>query len=275
MEWSLVLAAFGILHSIEPDPAASDQVFIELDPFQRDAALHQLRLWKQGAPYSVPGEDPTGGSGWSPAFLVPSLLILFHLRMLLSEARNIQLLARGNLSGDALAAGEWWRPVTALLLHRDIQHLIFNFLPLALLVPTIASRLGSGPAWLWLLVSSAGGNAVAALLRDGRIRSIGASTLVFTALGFAALLKSADGNRGRVWLAAIGAGLVFISMSSGGNVDIAGHIFGFGAGILMGAVWSLLLARNPDGPGRVARLLSGFGAGISLIVVLVRFLSWF
>lgn len=104
-EWSLVLAAFGIGHVIE---AAGDGYCLRTDPFQRAAAVAQLRLWKVQAPLPVSPASPA--ASWAPSLFIPLLLVIGQLRFFLPEETGRALVERALLSGTLLAAGEWWRP---------------------------------------------------------------------------------------------------------------------------------------------------------------------
>lgn len=266
-EWSLVLAAFGIGHVIEASPGSG--YCLRVEPFQREAAVEQLRLWKGEAPLVTPPVAPA--TSWAPSLLLPFLLVIVHLRFLLPEESGRALVERALLSGTLLAAGEWWRPLTALLFHSGILHLVSNILPLTLLAPALSVRVGRGAAWATLLLASVAGNVAAALLRDPAIRSVGASTMVFAALGTAALLRDPAAGRTRLWLGVAGLGLAFLSLSSGESVDVAAHVFGFGAGVVAGVFWRLFLIRHPAGPGRRARLLLAGGTVLFCGLVLMRF----
>lgn len=266
-EWSLVLAAFGIAHVLEAAPGGGH--WLRLEPFQREAAVEQLRLWKTQAPLPAPVASPA--ATWAPSLLVPLLLVIVHLRFFLPQEAGRALLERALLSGTLLTAGEWWRPLTALLFHAGVSHLVFNILPLMLLAPALSLRLGRGAAWATLLLSSVAGNVAAALVRDPAIRSLGASTMVFAALGTAALLRDPAAGRARLWLGVAGLGLAFLSLSSGETVDLAAHVFGFGAGVVAGVFWRLFMLRHPAGPGRRANLLLAGGSVLLCGAALLRF----
>ena len=95
-------------------------------------------------------------------------------------------LGAGRIDGILLRAGEWWRTMTALTLHADFRHLAGN-LVFGCFFGLFAGRLlGSGVAWLTILLAGAAGNVLNTLLLESTHRSIGASTAVFAALGLLA-----------------------------------------------------------------------------------------
>ena len=161
-------------------------------------------------------------------------------------------LRTGRLDVDRVLAGEWWRTVTALCLHADVGHLGGN-LAFGSFFGLFAGRyLGSGVAWLGILMGGLLGNALNSLIQPSGHLAIGASTAVFAALG---LLGAYTWQRGffrqTSWktraapvTAAIGL-LAFVGTGGGGeggNVDIIAHLTGFIAGFAIGvllALWSL------------------------------------
>ncbi len=161
-------------------------------------------------------------------------------------------LRTGRLDVDRVLAGEWWRTVTALCLHVDTAHLGGN-LAFGGFFGLFAGRyLGSGVAWLGILMGGFLGNALNALIQPSGHLAIGASTAVFAALGLLAAYTWRRGffrqtswkTRAAPVTAAIGL-LAFVGTGGGGeggNVDIIAHLTGFIAGFAIGvllAYWRL------------------------------------
>ncbi len=133
--------------------------------------------------------------------------------------------------------------VTALTLHSGLGHLAGN-LVFGVLFGLFAGRLlGSGVAWLAIVLAGAMGNLLNTLLLESAHRSIGASTAVFAALGIVA---------GYVWKAQLmsqerwvyrngpivgGLALLMYTGTGDANTDIGAHLFGFltgfGTGMLL------------------------------------------
>jgi membrane associated rhomboid family serine protease len=149
----------------------------------------------------------------------------------------------GKVDGELIRSGELWRSVTALTLHADLKHLIGNIV-FGIFFGLFAGRLlGSGVAWLAILVAAAAGNLLNTLLLTPLHSSVGASTAVFAALGLVA---------GHVWWAKLmrqdrwpyrvgpvvgGLALLMYTGTGGPNTDIGAHLMGFvsgfGAGVLL------------------------------------------
>ena len=149
----------------------------------------------------------------------------------------------GRVDGELIRNGEIWRLFTALTLHSGVKHLLGNIV-FGVFFGLFAGRLlGSGIAWLAIVLAAATGNALNTLLLEATHRSIGASTAVFAALGLVA---------GYVWFGKLmpqerwsnrygpivgGLALLMYTGTGGENTDIGAHLLGFvsgfGAGLIL------------------------------------------
>jgi rhomboid protease GluP len=152
----------------------------------------------------------------------------------------------GAATSGAIMAGDLWRPITALTLHADISHLSGNLFFGAMFGLLLSQALGSGVAWLALLVAGILANILNAALQPASHSAIGASTAVFGALGilcglawYHRLPHWPHGLRRWVPLAAGIMLLVFLGIE-GERTDIAGHVLGLVVGAVMGALMALL-----------------------------------
>lgn len=177
----------------------------------------------------------------------------------------------GRIDGALIRDGEWWRTVTALTLHSGIRHLLGN-LVFGVFFGIFAGRLlGSGVAWLTVLVSAAVGNAANTLLLESTHRSIGASTAVFATLGLLAgyvwrgQLMAQDRWSTRFGPIVGGLALLMFTGTGDENTDIGAHLMGFVCGFSMGMLLTLL-GRMPA-PTRVQ-----YAAGAAAIGLV--FVSW-
>jgi membrane associated rhomboid family serine protease len=158
---------------------------------------------------------------------------------------------RGEASNEAMLRGDWWRAVTALTLHADLQHFAMNLATGLVFAAFLVPMLGSGLAWTAIILSGALGNAINAWFYRGEPRfAIGASTAVFGALGIhvacQVVARLSSGRKPGKWemIVPIGAGLALLAYlgagSEGEHVDYMGHFWGFVAGNLFGAVIAAL-----------------------------------
>ncbi len=144
---------------------------------------------------------------------------------------------------SAVRDGEWWRTVTALMIHADVGHLVSNLLFLAVFAALIGRLFGTGMGWLLILAAGALGNGLTAWtsMRDGV--GVGASTACFAALGLLVAhgmmtqLRRAARWRElwrRAWVPLAG-GLAMLSLTgTSPGTDIMAHFFGFTAGFALG-----------------------------------------
>ena len=155
----------------------------------------------------------------------------------------------GRVDGNLIRAGEWWRTITALTLHSGVRHLLGN-LVFGVFFGIFAGRLlGSGVAWLAVLVSAALGNTANTLLLESTHRSIGASTAVFATLGLLAgyvwrgQLMAQDRWSTRYGPIIGGLALLMFTGTGDENTDIGAHLLGFvcgfGTGMLLTTISKL------------------------------------
>lgn len=157
----------------------------------------------------------------------------------------------------AVEAGEWWRVLTATLLHADLVHLLFNSYALYLLGAQLERSVGSGPfAALYVASGLAGG--IAFLLSTAQQVAVGASGAIFGLFGawFAAAWVNRDTPQGRAGLSQFGL-LLLINMALPlfiPRIAWQAHLGGFLAGALVGLGWARRGRREPA-PTPVDRVL--------------------
>jgi len=138
-----------------------------------------------------------------------------------------------------VAAGEWWRLITAAFLHVGLLHLGFNMLALLVFGSELEQMLGR---WRYLglyLVSALGGATAIQLFGAPGGAVAGASTAIYGLLGGLGVLMIVrrQNLRGLLTLLAIN---LFISFLPG--VSLIGHLGGFFAGMLTAGI--LVAART-------------------------------
>ena len=149
----------------------------------------------------------------------------------------------GRVDGELIRNGEIWRLFTALTLHSGVRHLLGNII-FGVFFGLFAGRLlGSGVAWLTIVLAAASGNALNTLFLDATHRSIGASTAVFAALGLVSgyvwfgKLMSQERWSHRYGPIVGGLALLMYTGTGGENTDIGAHLLGFvcgfGAGLIL------------------------------------------
>ncbi len=152
----------------------------------------------------------------------------------------------GVMRAGPVLAGQWWRTVTALTLHGDAGHLTANLVFGAVFGLLAGQALGGGLAWAGILLAGALGNGLNAVIQNPAHSSIGASTAVFAALAIVvahsmrywSLMASGWFRR---WSPMVGGVLLLAYTGTGGErTDVAAHLTGFLAGLLIGGLGSML-----------------------------------
>jgi membrane associated rhomboid family serine protease len=152
-------------------------------------------------------------------------------------------LSVGEAQTGRIFDGEWWRVFTALGLHADLEHLISNLVAGSLFGFFLSEILGSGLAWLMILIAGGAGNAINASFQSTAHTSIGASTAIFGAIGLLAVLalkyQPLPWRRGlRRWVP-LAAGIMLLAFLGieGERIDVGAHLAGFLVGCLLGGVF--------------------------------------
>jgi membrane associated rhomboid family serine protease len=172
----------------------------------------------------------------------------------------------GRVDGVLIRDGEWWRTITSLTLHSGVRHLLGN-LVFGVFFGIFAGRLlGSGVAWLTVLIAAAFGNAANTMLLESTHRSIGASTAVFATLGLLAgyvwrgQLMAQDRWSTRFGPVVGGLALLMFTGTGDENTDIGAHLMGFVCGFAAGML--LTLFSKMPAPARVQFMAGGLAIGI-------------
>jgi len=188
---------------------------------------------------------------------------------------NSEWITAGRVDGVLIRAGEWWRTITALTLHSGLRHILGNLI-FGVMFGLFAGRLlGSGVAWLTILLAGASGNLLNTLLLDSAHRSLGASTAVFAALGLVAgyvwrgKLMAQDRWPYRVGPIVGGFALLMYTGTGGENTDVGAHLMGFlcglGAGILLSPVRNRLVSAKLQAVSGVVAIAIVCGAWIAAL----------
>ena len=262
---ALVLAAVGIGCRLVADGGAVKLLVAGVEAAER-ARLELTSYERENAPRPRPSLPARPLSAGFDAALAYCAVLLFFFVASRRHAFGVDWLEIGAASAGRILQGEWWRTVTALGLHADLDHLLGNLFFGTLFGLLVAQLLGWGQGWLAIIVAGTLGNFIDALLHPAGHSAIGASTALFGALGILAahawqarVLTWRGGVRRWAPLAG-GTMLLVLLGTSGERTDVTAHVAGFAAGWLIG----LALAgpvRMPHGP-RSQRLYAVLGCGL-------------
>ncbi len=183
---------------------------------------------------------------------------------------GVDWLSAGSVDAGSSLSRDWWRPVTALTLHLDQEHLLGNLL-FGIGIGTLVGRMfGPGVGWLTILLAGSFGNAIDMLVSPTGHRAVGASTAVFAALGLLAGFGWAQSTGARDrrlyrWPPLFGGVCLLLLLGAGAgdrHVDVLGHLLGFAAGTAVG--WAFALCGMER---RRAPALQWFAAAAALLLV--------
>lgn len=268
---ALVLAAAQIPFQLVED-AGSSALLVPAHVSAR--AMHELMQYDdENPPVFVVPAAPIVYQNAVPGLLGYALIICGVAALVTSAPWAQDWYVAGRVDGALIRGGEWWRTITALTLHAGLQHLVGN-LAFGCFFGLFAGRLlGSGVAWLAILLAAASGNALNTLLLESAHRSVGASTAVFAALGIIAAyvwrskLMRQDRWPYRVGPIVGGFALLMYTGTGSENTDVGAHLLGFLCGLAAGALLAAARERLPH-----ARLQLASGA-LALALVLGAWLA--
>ena len=251
-EWTLVLSSMGIAHAVR-DVGSSWVILVSED--DRSRAEEAIRLY-EAENRNWPPRRQRELLPHARSLVAPILMLLLVLFFSLTGpvSRSSEWFARGTASSDRILHGELWRAVTALTLHADTLHVLGNALTGSIFLSAVNRRLGDGRGPLVVLLAGAFGNWMNAAWHGSGHLSIGASTAVFGAVGVLAATQLALDRRDarRPWLervAHVVGGLALLGMlGASPHSDLLAHLFGLGAGLLVGIATSLLMAAGRRRP---------------------------
>jgi rhomboid protease GluP len=238
-ELGLVLTALGIEHQRLAGGAGWEIWVPAGNAAQASGELAQY-VDENRRPVGQRRVEEVGGALPGVAAYVVILVLVFAC--LQSSVFYLDWFGAGRLEAGRVVRGEWWRVVTALTVHLELDHLGGNLVFGSFFGYFVGRHLGRGVGWLAILGAGALANALNAVLQSPAHRSIGASTAVFAALG---ILTAYTWRRGFLretpWRARIapivaGIGLLAFTGTAGENTDLTAHLFGFIAGFGAGLV---------------------------------------
>jgi membrane associated rhomboid family serine protease len=283
-EWALVLSARGVPHALSRE--GEDGWRLRAPRREADRAVEEIRAYirenaADGRPAPrLPRPVPVRSVAMVMAGLGMAFVFLMSGPVVWGRRLDFVRLGAGD-TGAMLFSGQWWRAVTALTLHADMAHLLGNVVIGGLFMAFLCREAGVGTGFVLALAAGAAGNVLKAQIQGPGHHFLGASTAVFGALGVLGGLRTVCGMRGFSLrqAAPFGAGLMLLALLGAGDeegpgkIDLAGHFFGFAAGMVLGAVYGTVTARGrrPGGPGLDAIL----GAVAACVVVWAWVSAWF
>jgi len=211
----------------------------------------------------------------SPAILIiMTILCLIHFYSWHNMIHE-KLVREYGSSALYILQGEYFRAVTALMLHADIGHLFGNLIGLFVFGTGVLSLTGYGRGILMVLLSGFFGNVTNAYFKKGAFLSIGASTCILGAAGILTALQIAKKKESSMSLiqtfTPFAAGMALLGFLSGGeNTDISAHLFGFLWGLFIGMVYSTINSKK-----KKKKPYNNIYTAVSILIVITAWMKLF
>ncbi len=200
------------------------------------------------------------------------VLLLFN-GMANGDSFGIDWYGIGDAQAGLIVNGQLWRAVTALTLHANAGHILSNLVAGSLFGFFLGERLGSGMAWLLILLAGIFGNVLNSVVQGAGHDAIGASTAIFGAVGLLAVLAFRQRLKRtglRRWAPLASAVMLLALLGvEGDNVDVGAHIAGLVAGGILGLALASIRPKpsaRTDVIGGIATVVLLFGAWAAAIV---------
>jgi membrane associated rhomboid family serine protease len=252
-DYALVLQSMSLWHVIRRSNAGWVLLVRDADYAKASGAIDHYEEENRDWPPRPVRERPRHAASPLTPLLFLTLIAFFLVTG--PVAAESHWFTQGTAVTQQVLGSQPWRAVTALTLHADGNHVLGNAISGTVFASAVHRRLGAGGSALAILASGILGNVGNALwhrsLGDPWHGSIGASTAVFGAIGLLAAtqvvvnfgVREQDRakKQPRSWTDIAGplvGGLALLgALGSGGpTTDLGAHLFGFLAGVGIGAV---------------------------------------
>lgn len=189
------------------------------------------------------------------------------------------LFDRWLLSGVDLAAGDYWRLLTAGFLHASLFHLAVNMGSLYVIGRTLEPALGSAAYTLVYFTALFGGSAAVVLLGEANVLTVGASGAIYGLMG-ALLIVVLRARQSVAPVVGIIVVNVVLSVTLPG-ISILAHFGGLLFGALSASAFVFvpgLMLRNPASRtparlGRARQIAWALAGGLLILAILLGALA--
>ena len=266
--YALVLASAGIAHQTRKGPFGWELI---VDTEEFETAFETIREYLLENRKDVPAPEMPAMAyyrNFSGVWVALGLLVC-HLTVY-TQLETQAIIKAFGASAKHILHGEYYRTVTALMLHGDAVHLVSNMVGIAIFGTAVAAVAGLGVAWTMILMTGLVGNLFNAILYQTDHLSVGASTAIFGAIGILGAYQfirrwRQPHQRLKAYLP-LGAGLALLAfLGASARSDLTAHLFGFAAGLLAGAIYGKTV-KKPIEPSVQKAFLA--------VVVVILLFAW-
>jgi len=237
--YSLVLSAVNIPHNLIIGATGSFELHIPA--LLKERALYEIAAYvEENKNWPPPASPP---SDFSPSFKAMSFLVIGSLVFIYSisgdwHPESVWFQRGAGDSTAILKAGEYYRLVTALMLHADIVHLMGNCFLGGFLLHFYFNFFGNGLGLFTMLTTATIANYINVLAHGPDHHFVGFSTAVFSVIGIlctSTYSKSTSTINFHLFIP-IMAGIALLALlgSGGERTDLGAHFFGLIIGMTAG-----------------------------------------
>jgi membrane associated rhomboid family serine protease len=200
--------------------------------------------------------------------LIAINVVVFLIGQVSSTLEN-RLFNDGAQAVHLVSSGQWWRVFTAMFLHANWLHILFNMYALWLFGPVLERRFGSfSYAALYLAAGTTAGMLFQLI---GTGAAVGASGAIFGLLG-ALLAASYRQRHTRAGAAVFGQLGILLAINLAlpifvPNIAWQGHVGGLLGGILIAAIWDRLPLAGRTAEWRRVAVALAVGAAAMAVVL--------
>ncbi|MBW2658668.1 MAG: rhomboid family intramembrane serine protease [Deltaproteobacteria bacterium] len=238
---SLILSAVDIPYRIN---AGDDNTFEFVVPASlKERALYEIASYEQENRDWPP--PPPAAPAFAPSFKAMSFLVIGSLIFIFSlsgdwHPESVYFQRGAGDSSAILLGGEYYRLITALMLHADIVHLMGNCFLGGFLLHFYFKLTGNGLGLFAMLLTATIANFINVLVHGQGHHFVGFSTAVFSVIGILCTLgyiRSRSIINLHLFMP-IMAGVALLAMlgSGGERTDIGAHFFGLAVGLAGGLI---------------------------------------
>jgi membrane associated rhomboid family serine protease len=163
-----------------------------------------------------------------------------------------------------IAAGQWWRLISPVILHASVLHILFNGYALYLFGPPLERWLGRSRYLALFVAAGFGGGVASYLFSPPNAVGVGASGAIFGLFGASIVLAQKLHYDLRPLFALLAINL-FLGFASTG-IDWRAHLGGLAVGAFLGAVLGYA-PRNLNLPAFVGSIAVVLVVGVALTLV--------
>lgn len=192
-------------------------------------------------PQTIFGGRVSGNAGYVSKTLIGISVVVYLLQVIGGAEVNarfwlVAVQPFGPVAGEGVAAGEYYRLLTAAFLHGGIFHLVLNMYALLLFGPVLEQALGRLRFGALYVLAALGGSAASYAFSPPLQPSLGASGAVFGLLGGYLVVSRRMGRN-----ASLVYGVLAVNLALGfflTNIDWRAHLGGLVAGAAVAAAFA-------------------------------------